>query len=618
MKHKEDQCQESVRESKVISHIHGERIEHGNCSNNLYSTEGGKGMAKKIRFPLDMGNGVEVRTLEELKANFSIEKVLGYYTDGKLITWLRDRYLDDIADKLMGIDKDDTEISKKICNVFDVEYKEENVDLETIKEKNRKLAILKDYTTDEKFFDVVDDIAFEQDDIYDLLDEGKITIYLCGEKFSIPLSKKGICYIGVNSPEVVISSKEIINFEEREIRFENVRFDEQYQSLFDENELDCSEKLYIDGKVQEAFSIFEEEAKEDNGRAMFFLGEIYSNGYWGFCKDKNLAKQWRKKGYEKGDVLAKINYAFMLEDESEKVRIVKSCVKELMTISENSIVAKYELANLYLSSKYVDADYGKCIMLLTECANAGYWLAMDKLGYIYYNGTHVEKDYEQAVFWYRKAADTGYSKAQCNLADCYYEGKGVEVDEKKAFNLYLLSAEQNEGRAQNNLAALYYQGKGVEKDFEKSIYWFSKAAEKNVQGAQNNLYAILGLEPENEFLGAYNGAIYCRQHVENLVEKVCEIYWAKGVYDKRCIYVDRCESMSFSTKVEFIHNDKYAIITISNADTNTILQLQDGNVIKMDQWNLSGMPIYAELNGNRLEYGEKVLGNRQSRNVKFL
>ena len=48
-------------------------------------------MAKKIRFPLEMENGVSVRDLDELKDNFSLARVIGYINDGKLITWLQDR-----------------------------------------------------------------------------------------------------------------------------------------------------------------------------------------------------------------------------------------------------------------------------------------------------------------------------------------------------------------------------------------------------------------------------------------------------------------------------------------------------------------------------------------------
>ena len=33
-------------------------------------------MAKKIRFPLEMDNGLEVRSMEELRNNFSLGRVL--------------------------------------------------------------------------------------------------------------------------------------------------------------------------------------------------------------------------------------------------------------------------------------------------------------------------------------------------------------------------------------------------------------------------------------------------------------------------------------------------------------------------------------------------------------
>ena len=36
-------------------------------------------MAKKIRFPLKLAEGAEVRTLEELREHFDLEALLGYY-----------------------------------------------------------------------------------------------------------------------------------------------------------------------------------------------------------------------------------------------------------------------------------------------------------------------------------------------------------------------------------------------------------------------------------------------------------------------------------------------------------------------------------------------------------
>ena len=214
-------------------------------------------MAKKIRFPLEMENNVQVRTLEELQGNFSLEKVLGYLANGKLVTWLNDRYLNDIAERILELDSEDKEFHKKVCEIFDVEYDESfDIDMELVAERNRKFGLLKEFGYDkEDYVDVIEQIAFEQDEIYDLLDEDITTIYLCGEKFTIPLSKKGVQYIGVNKPIVVISSKEKVDFEEKEIVLENIIFDEKYQEILRECEKEeAKAKLVFGEYVEDTFT----------------------------------------------------------------------------------------------------------------------------------------------------------------------------------------------------------------------------------------------------------------------------------------------------------------------------------------------------------------------------
>ncbi|MFI3211933.1 MAG: hypothetical protein R3Y24_01185 [Eubacteriales bacterium] len=152
-----------------------------------------------------------------------------------MVTWLRDRYEDEIADKITELDSEDSALAEKICEILGVEYNEEVIaNLEKIEERNKKLSILKEYTEEQQFLDVVDQVAFTQDDIYDLLDEGETIIYLCGEKFSVPLSKKGMTYIGVNQPTVVIDSKKIIDWDEKDIRFVDVKFDKVYQKIVED------------------------------------------------------------------------------------------------------------------------------------------------------------------------------------------------------------------------------------------------------------------------------------------------------------------------------------------------------------------------------------------------
>ena len=55
-------------------------------------------MARKNKFPLKMANDIEVRSLDELRQHFDINKIVEYFRDGKLLEWLSDRYYDDEAD----------------------------------------------------------------------------------------------------------------------------------------------------------------------------------------------------------------------------------------------------------------------------------------------------------------------------------------------------------------------------------------------------------------------------------------------------------------------------------------------------------------------------------------
>lgn len=190
-------------------------------------------MAKKVRFPLEMDNGVEVRSVEELKENFSLSRVLGYVADGKLITWLQDRYATELADEVERLDKDDDELAKKVCQIFDIPFDDgAMVELERAEERKRKLGLLKNYTECMEYSKEVELIAFDQDDLYDLLDEGAEKIYLCGKRFSVPAGKKNVEYIGIlNTVTVCIDSKVPVDFAEKHITFVNCEFDSKYQEL---------------------------------------------------------------------------------------------------------------------------------------------------------------------------------------------------------------------------------------------------------------------------------------------------------------------------------------------------------------------------------------------------
>ena len=156
-------------------------------------------MAKRIKFALKLKDDAEVRTLSELQEYFDIDRIMAYFLSGKLETWLKDRYYDAEADQVQELDKGDPDLSKKLCDIFGVEYLRDALTPEEIEARNKKIERLKEITDDEKILDKVDSVAFSQEELAGLLDKGLDTIYLCGDDFQIPRGKKNITYIGIQT-----------------------------------------------------------------------------------------------------------------------------------------------------------------------------------------------------------------------------------------------------------------------------------------------------------------------------------------------------------------------------------------------------------------------------------
>ncbi len=75
--------------------------------------KGDRKMAKKIRFSLEMENGRKIRTLDELRENFSLTKVVEYFDDQKLFHWLEDRYYTEQVEKLKQLNREDADFLHK-------------------------------------------------------------------------------------------------------------------------------------------------------------------------------------------------------------------------------------------------------------------------------------------------------------------------------------------------------------------------------------------------------------------------------------------------------------------------------------------------------------------------
>ena len=79
-------------------------------------------MAKKKKFALIMKDDIEVRDVDGLLENYDEDTILQYYRDGSLVTWLRDRYEDELADEVESLDadEDDADLKEQLALVFGV------------------------------------------------------------------------------------------------------------------------------------------------------------------------------------------------------------------------------------------------------------------------------------------------------------------------------------------------------------------------------------------------------------------------------------------------------------------------------------------------------------------
>ena len=103
-----------------------------------------------------------------------------------------------------------------------------------------------------------------------------------------------------------------------------------------------AEEMFIRGNVTEAFEIFLAQAEKGDGRAMYFLALYYALGLGDIdFPDDVIAGKLLSKGADAGDILSKLNTAFLFETESsapmlrDTVESVRSrCSRETGSFSE--------------------------------------------------------------------------------------------------------------------------------------------------------------------------------------------------------------------------------------------------------------------------------------------
>ena len=204
-----------------------------------------------------MTEGVEVRSIEELREHFDLDRVIECFRDGKLLEWLEDRYYDEETELISSISEDDDHSSEKLCEALGVDPDKYVLDPEFIERIKEKKLFLQNKTDDADIIKNAKIVALNQEDLADLLDLDEPLIYLCGEEFHIPIRITGKHYIGIfDKPKVNIKATSQEELDSNNIILENVEL--PWNSV-DKNEPDDSNSddniKNVEGKIWEAETI---------------------------------------------------------------------------------------------------------------------------------------------------------------------------------------------------------------------------------------------------------------------------------------------------------------------------------------------------------------------------
>ena len=229
---------------------------------------------KQKKIQIDMKDGIVVRTLEELRKNFDLDKALKHFQNGNLVKWLEYHFYDDELEAVEAIKTDDPYLNEKLCAALDVDYTYDMAFSERIKEKKKVLA---SKTDDENIIKNAAKTALDQEDLSDLIHMNEPIIYLCGESFNVPLRVSDKQYIGIlGMPKIVTKAKSQAELDAKNIKFENCNL--PWKSPTPQNISPNSNKMFI--LIDLAKKIF-----GNRGNYFHLLSEKKSSALRRVCKD---------------------------------------------------------------------------------------------------------------------------------------------------------------------------------------------------------------------------------------------------------------------------------------------------------------------------------------------
>lgn len=420
-------------------------------------------MAKKIKFPLILKDDYQVRTLDELHDYWDLEKIINYYRNGRLLIWLRDRYYENEISQLQDINEQSPDFINKLQNIFGITSEASDViDLDAITEKQKKIEHLRQFTSDEKILSTPEQVAFDQEELADILDEGYTTIYLCENTYRIPFSLCNKHYIGLGQVQIIVNTKPSFDFNEKGILFTNITLIDSTGKPFEFFSIKDAEKLYLSGQGEAAITMFEKLVNSGNERAKALLGEIYMYdfNFGTYNRGYSLVQESAKSN----DILGRF---FLAENTQNGFNGIYEDL--LLPLKEESKTGN--AFSLYALASYYELNgNNKNLQLATQyyhySAKAGYWRAYRDLGWNYRYGRGVSTDYHKSKEYYLQIAESGDWWAQIQLGELLYncledQNEGLKWYRKGYTPNRMKKDIQNLIEKIDNLCMHYLQNRGI-------------------------------------------------------------------------------------------------------------------------------------------------------------
>lgn len=239
-----------------------------------------------------------------------------------------------------------------------------------------------------------------------------------------------------------------------------------------------AEKLFLEGKLIDAFPVFKEAADNGVGRAYYYLGEYFANGYGHIKEDEESALESWRKGMNLGDPLSAYEYGLLKYQDSEyqcRTWIRKHVHSVLRLANDNDSAALCVFGHHLISEHKGKDDLSSLLDSVVDSLQ--YFKAAAKLGYwpgafMFYQGTEeIRKsgtlmpnyiNLFKEVDWYRAHFVYGMFEVLCgseDYNDCarhFQQALWLRDDKTEAagFLAFLL----NVGLVEDSIAHGYSQG----------------------------------------------------------------------------------------------------------------------------------------------------------------